>query len=162
MKPYETQAVPREALLQEFSMDDYLDASALWRDTPGVGLSDSDQPGAIAAFLARNPGLSFVARHGRALAGTVLCGHDGRRGHLYHVAVEPLYRRTGLGRRLVAASLRALADAGIVKCHLVVYADNAPGQEFWRRVGAAERVELDIYSLAASAQAGRSRQKGSV
>lgn len=154
MKPYEIQTVPREALLQAFSMDDYLDASALWRDTPGVGLSDSDQPGAIAAFLARNPGLSFVARHGQALVGTVLCGHDGRRGHLYHLAVEPLYRRGGLARKLVQASLRALADAGIGKCHLMVYADNAPGQEFWRRVGAAERVELDLYSLAAGGQDG--------
>jgi N-acetylglutamate synthase len=149
MKPYEFEAVPSEASLHAFSMDDYLDASALWRDTPGVGLSASDQPAAIAAFLARNPGLSFVARHGRALVGTILCGHDGRRGHLYHVAVEPLYRRGGLARQLVRASLRALADAGIGKCHLMVYADNAQGQEFWRSVGAAERVELDLYSLVA-------------
>ena len=150
MKPYEIEAVSSEASLHQFSMDDYLDAAALWRDTPGVGMGDSDQPGAIAAFLARNPGLSFVARHGRVLVGTVLCGHDGRRGHLYHVAVEPLYRRGGLARKLVQASLNALADAGIVKCHLMVYADNAPGQEFWRSVGASERVELDLYSLAAA------------
>jgi ribosomal protein S18 acetylase RimI-like enzyme len=147
MKPYAIQAGPGEVSLQEFSMEDYLDACAFWRDTPGVGLSISDQPDAIAAFLARNPGLSFVARHGRALAGTVLCGHDGRRGYLYHAAVEPLYRRTGLGRRLVAASMRGLAEAGIVRCHLMVYADNAQGLEFWRRLGAFERADLDIYSF---------------
>ena len=156
MKPYEIDVAPGEASLREFSMDDYLDASELWRGMPGVGLSDSDQPGAIAAFLARNPGLSFVARHGRALVGTVLCGHDGRRGHLYHVAVEPLYRRSGLARQLVQASLRALAEAGISKCHLMVYADNAQGQDFWRSVGAAERVDLSLYSMAVGAQAGRS------
>lgn len=155
MQSYEFEAVSPEVSLHAFSMDDYLDASALWRSTPGVGLGDSDRPGAIAAFLARNPGLSFVARHGRALVGTALCGHDGRRGHLYHVAVEPLYRRGGLARRLVQASLQALADAGIAKCHLMIYADNAPGQEFWRRIGAAERVELDLYSLAAGTPAGR-------
>lgn len=117
IKPYEIEAVASEPSLHEFSMDDYLDAAALWRDTPGVGLSNSDQPGAIAAFLARNPGLSFVARHGRALAGTVLCGHEGRRGHLYHVAVEPLYRRG---------------------------------------IGADERMDLDLYSLAAPTPAGKS------
>lgn len=144
---------PGEVALHAFSMEDYPAASALWRATPGVGLSDSDQPGPISAFLARNPGLSFVARHGRALVGTALCGHDGRRGYLYHVAVEPLYRGTGLGRRLVTASLRALAEAGIPKCHLMVYADNAPGRNFWRRLGALERVELSLYSMAAAAPA---------
>ncbi len=66
-----------------------------------------------------------------------------------------------LGRRLVAASLRALAEAGIPKCHLAVYADNAPGQDFWRRLGALERVELSLYSMPAGAPArGRDRANG--
>lgn len=134
-------------LLREFSMADYPAAHALWRDTRGVGLSASDQPGDIAAFLERNPGLSFTAWHEGILVGTSLCGHDGRRGHLYHVAVVVLYRRTGLGRRLVEASLQALAEAGIPKCHFMVYAHNDSGKRFWQNVGAAERAELALYSL---------------
>ncbi len=125
---------------------DYDDTYALWRITEGIGLSDADSREAIAAYLQRNPGLSRVARRGGRLVGAVLCGHDGRRGYLHHLAVEKSERGRGLGRRLVTECLAGLAGAGIRRCHLFVYDGNHEGQGFWRRIGWRERTDLKLMS----------------
>lgn len=121
-------------------------ARRLWQAVEGVGLSAADEPAALASFLDRNPGLSFVAEADGALVGAVLCGHDGRRGYIHHLAVAPAYRRQGLGEALTDHCLHALARAGIGKCHLFVFRENAAGQTFWRITGWTERVDLALFS----------------
>jgi ribosomal protein S18 acetylase RimI-like enzyme len=125
---------------------DFDQALALWRVTPGVGINDADTPKGIHALLERNPGLSQVARLNGEIIGTVLCGHDGRRGYLYHLAVAAAHRSRGLGRSLVEAALARLAACGIRKCHIFVYAHNTGGESFWRQTGWVERTELKIMS----------------
>jgi putative acetyltransferase len=115
----------------------------------GVGLNESDTPELLKAYLVRNPELSRVARladaSGKAtgaLIGAVLCGHDGRRGYLHHLAVERAFRRQGIGRALVTDCLRALGRLEITRCNIFVYADNADGQAFWLANGWLHRREL--------------------
>ena len=132
--------------IQPMSMDDYEDAYALWKETAGIGLSASDSPGAIAEFLRRNPGSSFVAREAGCLVGTILCGHDGRRGYIHHLVVASSARRQGIGSALVDRCLASLDECGIIKCHLFVYADNKVGIAFWRETGWTERIELAMMS----------------
>jgi ribosomal protein S18 acetylase RimI-like enzyme len=133
--------------LSPFTMDRYDSAMTLWRQCDGVGISESDSRPHIAYFLQRNPGLSFVALANDSLVGTILCGHDGRRGYIHHLAVHPDYRRRGIGRQLVAQSLSQLQKTGVLKCHLFVKADNAGGITFWRRVGWFSRPELNMMSI---------------
>lgn len=135
-----------ELEISEMRIEDYDEVLALWHSSEGVGLGESDTEEAIGRFLARNPGLSLVARKGRALAGAVLCGHDGRRGYVHHLAVAPPYRREGVGRALVEQCQRRLREAGIPKTHLNVYGANAVGLAFWRRTGWTERTELTWFS----------------
>jgi ribosomal protein S18 acetylase RimI-like enzyme len=129
-----------------FTEDDILPAIALWRATEHIGLSAADEPPALAGFLARNPGLSFVAVDSGALAGAVLCGHDGRRGYIHHLAVAPGRRRRHLGRLLLHHSLAALRDAGISKCHAFVFHSNPHAELFWKPEGWARREDLLVYS----------------
>lgn len=133
--------------IRTFEMSDYDAAIALWQRCDGVGLSDADRPEAIKFFLERNPGLSFVAEDEGQLAGTVLCGHDGRRGLIHHLATDPAQRRQGVGRALLTHALGALHAAGIHKCHLMVFRQNTGGMAFWHAVGAEERVKLSLFSL---------------
>lgn len=133
--------------IRHFLSSDHAAASALWQRTPGVGLSAADAPEAIAAYLRRNPGTSFVAEVDGILVGTVLCGHDGRRGLIHHLVTDPAWRGRGVARSLVRHGLAALRAAGIGKCHLMVFDDNAEGLAFWRRIGATQRVELQLFSL---------------
>jgi N-acetylglutamate synthase len=128
--------------VRELTMGDYDAVYALWKSSEGVGLSAADSRENIASFLSRNPGLSFVAEVEGVLAGALLCGCDGRRGFLYHMAVAPAHRRAGIGGALVRQCLQALAGIGMRKCHLFVLAENAAGRAFWRRIGWEERTTL--------------------
>jgi N-acetylglutamate synthase len=87
-----------------------------------------------------------VAYAGSELAGTVLAGHDGRRGLLHHLAVKSSHRRHGIGRALVACCLAALKAEGIDKTHLFVFGANESGRAFWKRAGWYERPELVLMS----------------
>ena len=130
--------------ITEFSMSDYEEATAFWSSIPEVGLDDADSPSNMKAYLTRNPGLSFLARHGEKLIGAVLCGHDGRRGYLHHLAVHSDYRRTGIGKRLVDECLSALSWRGISRCNIFIYSDNEKGKGFWEKAGWATYDGLDI------------------
>ncbi len=132
-------------ILAPFTIADFDEVLALWRATEGVGLNESDSRENIAAYLAHNPGMSFIARdeHGH-LVGAVLCGHDGRRGYLHHLAVASAHRQRGIGRRLVEACFAELARLGIVKCNIFVFAHNTEGQQFWLHNGWNGRADLRV------------------
>lgn len=131
--------------IREVTMADYSGMCELWATTPGVRLAPADSEESIAVFLRRNPGLSFVAVEGGALAGTALCGHDGRRGYIYHVAVKPEYRGRRIATKLVEMNLAALKSQGIDKCHVFVLEDNPLGKAFWSSFW-SKREDIVLYS----------------
>jgi len=130
--------------ISPMSINDYDEVLALWQHTDGVGLDldDADSRENINLYLQRNPGMSFIARAGSQLIGAVLCGHDGRRGFLHHLAVDPAFRKQGLGHLLVEHCLGALRNCGITRCYIMVFADNAAGQCFWNNAGWHAREDL--------------------
>jgi putative acetyltransferase len=136
-----------ETIVRPFRVKDYDAVVALWRRTEGVGLNESDTRRAIAAYLRRNPRLSFVAEQGGRIIGAVLCGHDGRRGYLHHLAVSKRHRRRGIGRLLVNACLAKLRKAGIQKCNIFIFANNAAGMKFWAHTGWSLRTELRLMQI---------------
>ncbi len=122
---------------------DYDRVHDLWQNTPGLGLSDvDDSRESIGQFLRRNSSSCFVAMEEGGLAGTILSGHDGRRGHIYHLAVHPDCRRRGIGQALVQAALNALKAEGITKVSLMVFKTNAGGNAFWESLGFTTREDL--------------------
>jgi len=130
-----------------FRIEDFDAVIALWRRTEGVGLNESDTRRAITAFLRRNPRLSFVAEKDGQIIGAVLCGHDGRRGYLHHLAVSKRHRRRGIGQRLVNTCLAKLRKAGIQKCNIFIFANNAAGMKFWAHNGWSLRTELRLMQI---------------
>ena len=133
--------------IRELTMADYPAVFALWSESEGVGLSASDSPDYIDTFLSRNPGLSLIALDDGHLTGAVLCGHDGRRGYIHHLAVERRERRKGIGRLLVQECLGRLKAHGIPKCHLFVFNNNSEAEVFWREIGWTQRQELSVMSF---------------
>ena len=120
---------------REFRIEDYDAAVALWKRVEGVEIAEGDSKEEIEQYILRNPDLSRVAEDGTAIVGVALCGHDGRRGHIYHLAIEPGYQRLGLGKRLVRECLSGLRRSGIRRAIIMVADDNAFGRSFWRRCG---------------------------
>lgn len=129
--------------LRPLIIADYDAVYALWQQTEGIGLNESDTREAIAAFLERNPGLSAVACDtNNQIVGTILCGHDGRRGYLHHLAVARTHRKQGVGRALVDTSLERLAALKIQKCNLFLFANNTEGRTFWLHQGWSAREDI--------------------
>ena len=132
--------------IRPFSIEVYDAVFALWQKCDGIGLSQADSREGIQRYLRRNPGMSFIARSGDAVVGAVLAGHDGRRGFIHHLAVDPGCRRRSVGRRLLERCLQSLAQAGIQKCHLFVMNHNREAIAFWQSVGWTARKDLGVRS----------------
>lgn len=125
------------------TLADYDTVYTLWTSTAGMGLrSLDDSKEGIEKFLARNPSTNFVACNNGTIIGVILSGHDGRRGYIYHAAVDVSWRGQGIGTRLVDTALSALRNEGINKVALVVFENNTIGNEFWTSIGFAARPDL--------------------
>src|SRR3954468_11052486 len=120
---------------REFVLEDYDGAIALWIAEDGIEVCEGDSREEILEYLKRNPGLSRVAEVRGKIVGAVLCGHDGRRGWIYHLAVAPTYRGKGVGKVLIEDCLDGLKQVGLKRAIILVAGDNPAGREFWLRNG---------------------------
>lgn len=127
---------------RDFLLSDYDAAYALWSETEGVEICEGDSREDIRHYLERNPGLSRVAEEEGRLAGAVLCGHDGRRAFIYHLAVAKPFRGRGLGKLMVDECVLRLGAAGIQRAIILVADDNSAGREFWLRRGWEELLAV--------------------
>ena len=134
------------------TIEDYEKVYRLWLSCEGMGLNNlDDSKDGIAKYLDRNPGTCFVAEESDEVIGVIIAGHDGRRGFIYHTAVNPNYRNQGIATKLVDAAMDALKTNGINKVALVVFDRNEEGNEFWDKVGFTVREDL-IYRNKAIAE----------
>lgn len=117
------------------TINDYDAVYRLWTATPGMGLNNlDDSREGIIKYLKRNPATCFVAESAESeIIGVILCGHDGRRGYIYHTAVAVTERKQGVGSALVSCAVHALQDEGIAKAALVVFSKNEIGDGFWEQ-----------------------------
>jgi N-acetylglutamate synthase len=123
---------------REFFISDYETALQIWQRVEGLEIAEGDDRESVAQLLARNPGLSRVAIDGSATIGVALCAHDGRRGHIYHLAVDPAYQGRGLGKRLLEECMEGLRRTGVKRVIIMVADDNPRGRKFWKRCGYEE------------------------
>ncbi len=131
------------AAVRGMTPEDYDAVYALWAGMPGVGLSEADDSReGICRYLSRNPNTCFVAEREGRIVGTILSGHDGRRGTIYHAAVAEAERGRGVGRQLADSAVAALRREGIHKIMLVAFRWNANANAFWEKQGFTERTDL--------------------
>jgi ribosomal protein S18 acetylase RimI-like enzyme len=123
---------------------DYDQVLAVWLSAEGLSHLESRED--FERFIDRNPGLSVVARDTETdqIIGAVWCGHDGRRGYLYHVAVAGGFRRQGIGTDMVTQCLKNLENLGIKRCTLFIFVTNEAAEKFWKAIGWRERVDLKL------------------
>lgn len=130
------------------TIEDYEKVYGLWRTIRGFGIrSMDDSREGIGRFLKRNPTTSITAWEGDLLIGAILCGHDGRRGCLYHVCVRKGYRRRGVGKAMVVTCMEALKAEEINKVSLIAFTKNDIGNAFWKQMGWTKRQDLNYYDF---------------
>lgn len=124
-------------------ISDYDSVYKLWLSCAGMGLNNlDDSREGIERFLKRNPDTCFVAEDEMNIVGVIIAGNDGRRGYIYHTAVNPECRRQGIATALVENAMMALKKCGINKAALVVFERNTSGNNFWERMGFTIRDDL--------------------
>lgn len=137
-----------EAVIRSMTIEDYPAVKALWQSIRGFGIrSIDDSKEGVGRFLARNPGISVVAEQGGEIVGAILCGHDGRRGCLYHVCVRKECRRQGIGKAMVVFCMEALKKEQINKVSLIAFTKNDVGNAFWKEIGWTKREDLNYYDF---------------
>ena len=102
-----------------------------------------NDPGADIALARRGPNSAIlVGRVGNAIAASAMVGHDGHRGWVYYVAVDPEAQHKGYGRAIMAAAEDWLRQLDVSKIMLMVRPDNTAVQAFYQTLGydAQERV----------------------
>jgi len=130
-------------------IEDYDRVFKLWESIKNFSLrSLDDSKDGIWKFLDRNPDTSVVAEEDGMIVGTILCGHDGRRGTFYHVCVSEGHRKRGIGRKMTALAIGALRREGINKVSLIAFTYNELGNHFWQSLGWTHRKDLNSYDYA--------------
>ncbi len=135
-------------MIRTMTIDDYDMIYTLWMKIKGFAVrSIDDSKEGISRFLERNPFTSVVAVEDGIVVGTILCGHDGRRGCMYHVCVDPAYRLRGIGKKMVIYAMEKLRCEQISKVSLIAFTENDLGNVFWKDIGWTEREDLNYYDF---------------
>lgn len=135
-------------MIRIMKAEDYEEVYRLWKQIHGFGIrSIDDSKEGIERFLKRNPTTSMVAVEADRIVGALLCGHDGRRGCLYHVCVAADYRLQGIGKAMVGRAMEALKKEHINKVSLIAFTKNDIGNAFWNEIGWTKREDLNYYDF---------------
>ena len=113
---------------------DIAEVIALWQRC-GLTRAWNDPAGDIALARREANATVLLGRHDGALVASVLVGHDGHRGWVYYVTVDPDCRHKGYGRAIMAAAEQWLRSRGIQKLQLMVRGDNAKVHAFYQALG---------------------------
>lgn len=139
-------SLPSQLILRDFRYpSDYPRVIQLWENAgPGIHVRRSDQEPELAKKLQRDPDLFILAEADGQIIGTVLGGFDGRRGMVYHLAVEASYRKKGIGAVLMDELEKRMKAKGCIRSYLLVTRDNLEAIRFYENTG-WERMDLHIY-----------------
>lgn len=134
--------------IRTMTIGDYPGVHKLWMSISGFAIrSLDDSREGVEAFLKRNPTSSVVAVKDGQIVGSILCGHDGRRGCMYHVCVHKDHRMMGIGKSMVVYCMEALKREHISKISLIAFTSNDIGNAFWKEIGWTKREDLNYYDF---------------
>jgi ribosomal protein S18 acetylase RimI-like enzyme len=138
-------SLPDKLILREFQFPtDHPQIIALWENAgQGIHVRRSDEREEIAKKLQRDPDLFLVAEIDGQIIGSVMGGFDGRRGMVYHLAVDDSYRMKGIGTRLMDELEMRMKQKGCIRSYLLVTRDNLQAIRFYETIG-WEQMDLLI------------------
>jgi ribosomal-protein-alanine N-acetyltransferase len=122
---------------------DYIESGLGWRYDPAHVLRAMRRR--ETAVLVASGRQTYVARERPALSGFAIMDFGDERAHLVLLAVQPVQRRRGIGRRLVEWLLESAVTAGMASVHLELRADNEAARRFYRALGFSETVLMPRY-----------------
>ncbi|MFN8433664.1 MAG: GNAT family acetyltransferase [Anaerolineales bacterium] len=138
----------RKFQIREFIFEqDYDSVLRLWQNIEsGMQVGRSDSPEEIKLKVERDPDLFLLAEIENAIVGTVIGGFDGRRGMVYHLAVDQNYRKQGIASTLLAEVEKRLQAKGCKKVYLLVLEDNTSAIRLYEECGWTHQKQDLVFS----------------
>ena len=122
--------------IRKLTIADYPELIRLWdRAKLPSKPKGRDSRAHIAKEMACNPGFFIGAFEKDMMVGTIIASHDGRKGWLNRIAVDPDYRRHGLAQKLTVAGEKALRKHGIKIFGLLIHEYNAASLKLAKKMG---------------------------
>ena len=118
----------------------------LWKNTKGLGLGNIDTVEHLSLHIKMNLKHNFIAFADNRIVGTVLGGYDGRRGYIYHLAVDENYRKRNIGRELMENCFRSFREINVEKCHMMEFKANRSAQDFNKTIGCTLRDDVVVFT----------------
>ncbi|MFB9264850.1 GNAT family acetyltransferase [Bradyrhizobium erythrophlei] len=133
--------MPAALAIADIADGDLAEVVALWQRCSLT--RPWNDPAADIALARRGPNSTvLVGREGGAIVATAMVGHDGHRGWVYYVAVDPDSQGKGLGRVIMNAVEDWLRAAGVPKLQLLVRRENAKAGGFYQSLGYEESTSV--------------------
>jgi ribosomal protein S18 acetylase RimI-like enzyme len=114
----------------------------LWSAARSSHASTPDPREAVEALLQDGPAALLVAETDGLVIGAVIAGWDGWRGNIYRLAIDPQYRRQGIGLKLVRAAETYCRDCGAGRVTALVAFDDTVASAFWDAAGYPQDTEI--------------------
>ena len=131
--------------VRTFQDSDYEELIQLWRRA-NLGLTLSDISAEIRQFAEFNPNSFFILELDSTIIGSVIATFDGRRGYVYHLAVDPEFQGRGFGGLLMAQTDSYYKTLNVVKVHLMVDSPNDNVIPFYEKLGWVIRDDIILMS----------------
>jgi ribosomal protein S18 acetylase RimI-like enzyme len=127
--------------IREFSMEDFAAVTQLWlRSKMKASLGDRRRD--IALKLERDPDLFLVAEQDADIVGSIIGAWDGRRGWVYHLAVDPRFRRKRIASRMLREVEGRMREKGVLKVNAMVYLWNGPSLTLFEKLGYKKQDDI--------------------
>lgn len=124
--------------------DDYPSVVGLWeRSGPDIHVGRSDTQEELFKKIQHDPELFLVAEMNGNIIGAVIGGFDGRRGMVYHLAVDAEFHKLGIGTFLMETMEDRLRDKGCLRSYLLVRKESTAGS-FYTKQG-WQKLDLQIF-----------------
>jgi len=126
---------------REFSMKDFVALSQLWRRS-GLEIRPGDSKEELRRKLERDSDLFLVAEEDSKIVGSIIGAWDGRRGWIYHLAVDPTFRRKRIASKMLLEIERRMREKGVPRVHTMVFVWNAPSLNLFEGIGYERQSDL--------------------
>lgn len=127
--------------IREFSIEDFAAVSQLWRRSR-FEVRPGDNKKELRRKLERDSDLFLVAEEGSKIVGSIIGAWDGRRGWIYHLAIDPGFRRKHIARKMLLEAERRMREKGVPRVHAMVFVWNVPSLNLFESLGYEKQSDL--------------------
>jgi len=136
-----------EIHIREYRIEDYDDLINLWKEADLVHRPKGrDRRDKIEKELRQNTSIFLVAELNGELIGSVFGSHDGRKGWINRLAVDPDFRKKDIARKLVYKAEKRLDELGIDIIACLIEGWNKESMKVFEKLGYEKYSDVAYYT----------------